>query len=82
MPRLRQTEREQAVDIVRTGMTHADVANQFNVKRTTISRLMIRLKQTGSTADRPRSGRPRVTTRRQDRHIRLIQLRNRLLVLW
>ena len=29
------------------------------------------------TNDRPRSGRPRVTTRRQDRYIRLTHLRNR-----
>ena len=43
MPRLRQNEREQAVGMVRAGMTHADVANQFNVDRTTIARLMIRL---------------------------------------
>ena len=54
-----------------------DVANQFNVDRSTITSLMIRLRQTGSTTDRPRSGRPRVTTERQDRHIRFIQLKNR-----
>ena len=37
----------------------------------------MRFGMTGSTRDLPRSGRPRVTTPRQDRRIRLIHLRNR-----
>ena len=38
---------------------------------------MIRLhQQTGRTNDIPRHGRPRVTSQRQDRHIRLIHLWN------
>ena len=36
-----------------------------------------RLRQTGTTNDRPRSGRPRVTSRRQDRYMPLTHLRNR-----
>ena len=43
----------------------------------TITRLMSQLRQTGSTSDRSRSGRPRETTLRQDRHIRLIHIRDR-----
>ena len=35
------------------------------------------LRETGHLADRPRSGRPRVTSRHQDRTIRLAHLRNR-----
>ena len=44
----------------------------------TISRLVQRLRATGRLTDRPRSGRPRVTTQRQDRRIRYVHLRNRL----
>ena len=44
----------------------------------TISRLVQRLRATGRLTDRPRSGRPRVTTQRQDRRIRIVHLRNRL----
>ena len=77
MPRLRQNEREQAVGMLLVGMTQTQIANHFNVSRMTIYRLMIRLRDTGNTSDRPRSGRPRVTTLRQDRHIRFIHLRNR-----
>ena len=40
---------------------------------------MIRLRQTGRTNDRPRNDRPRVTSQRQDRHLRLIHLRNRMI---
>ena len=42
-----------------------------------LARLKTRLRDTGTTHDRPRSGRPRETTLRQDRHIRIIPLRNR-----
>jgi transposase len=56
MPRLRQNDRERALGMVQAGMTHQAVADHFNVSRMTISRLMIRLRQTGRTNDRPRNG--------------------------
>jgi hypothetical protein len=61
------------VCFVRIGAFHA------NVSGITISRLMIRLRQTDRTNDRPRNGRPRVTSQRQDRHVRLIHLRNHMI---
>ena len=60
-------------------MTHQAVADHFNVSRITISRLMICLRQTDRTNDRPLNGRPRVTSQRQDRHLRLIHLGNRMI---
>jgi transposase len=75
MPRLRQNDRERAVGMAQAGMTHQAVADHFNVSRITSSRLMIRLRQTGRTNDGPRNGRPRVTSQRQDRHLRIIHLR-------
>jgi hypothetical protein len=77
MPRLRQHERKQAVGMLLAGMAQTQIASHFNVSRMTIYRLMIRLRDTGNTSDRPRSGRPRVATLRQDRHIRFIHLRIR-----
>jgi hypothetical protein len=77
MPQLRQNDREQGVGMVQAGMTHQALADHFNVSRITIPMLMIRLRQTDRTNDRPRNGRPRVTSQRQDRHLRLIHLRNR-----
>ena len=59
------------------GQRQQQVANHFGVNVSTIERLVRRLRETGHLADRPRSGRPRVTSRRQDRTIRLAHLRNR-----
>jgi transposase len=53
------------------------VALQFGVNVSTIERLVRRLRDTVRVADRPRQERPRVTTPRQDRAIRLAHLRNR-----
>jgi len=77
MPRLHQDEQERAIGMLRAGMSQTAVANHFNASRMTMYRLMVRLRNTGTTSDRPRSGRPRATTLRQDRQIRLIHLRNR-----
>ncbi|XP_071114768.1 uncharacterized protein [Haliotis cracherodii] len=59
------------------GATQHQIARTFNCSQTTISKLIIRYQQTGQTQDRPRSGRPRVTTPAEDRYIRQIHLRNR-----
>jgi hypothetical protein len=40
---------------------------------------MIRLRQTGRTNDRPRNDKPHETSQSQDRHLRLILLRNRMI---
>ena len=74
MPRLCQNDRERAVGMAQTGMIPQAVAEHFNVSRITILTLMIRLRQAGRT-----NGRPRVTSQRQDRHVCLIHLRNRMI---
>ena len=77
MPRLSSVDRERAIGMLNSNVPSADVARHFGVSPATITRLRDRLQQTGATADRPRSGRPRVTTPGQDRHIRLTHLRQR-----
>lgn len=79
MPRLNQNQRMQAIGMVDAGLRHYDVANRFGVTRATITRLVTRYRTRGSAADVPRSGRPRVTTPEQDRHIRTSHLRDRFL---
>ena len=78
MPRLRQNDHERAVGMVQAEITHQAVGYLFNVSRITISRPMIRLQQTSRTNNRSRNGRPRVTSQRQERHLRLNHLRNRM----
>ena len=79
MAPLRAAARENAIGRLQAGQRQADVAHALNVSQSTISRLWNRFRQSGSTADAPRSGRPRVTTPAQDRFIRLRHLRNRFL---
>ena len=79
MPPLRAAARENAIGHLQAGQRQTDVAHALNVSQSTISRLWNRFRQSGSTADAPRSGRPRVTTPAQDRFIRLRHLRNRFL---
>ena len=69
--------RGRAIALLMQGQRQQQVANHFGVNVSTIERLVRRLRETGHLADRPRSGRPRMTSRRQDRTIRLAHLRNR-----
>ena len=75
---LSQLDRDRAIALILQGRSQRDVAQQFGVHESTILRLVQRLRATGRLTDRPRSGRPHITTQRQDRRIRLIHLRNRL----
>ena len=60
------------------GQRQQQVADHFGVNVSTIERLVRRSRETGHLADRPQSGRPRVTrSRRKDRTIHLAHLRNR-----
>ena len=77
MPRLCNDERNRAVTMLHQGATQQQVAIALGVHQTTVHRLQGRFVHFGNTNDRPRSGRPRVTTARQDRLMRLTHLRNR-----
>ena len=78
MVRLSQLDRGRAIALILQGRSQRDVAQQFGVHESTISRFVQHLRTTGRLTDRPRSGRPRVTTQGQDRRMRLVHLRNRL----
>ena len=79
MPRLNNDERNQAIRILNAGMSATVLSRHFGCTRKTIERLRRRFRVTGNLADRPRSGRPRVTTATDDRYIVLPHLRNRRL---
>ena len=64
MPRLDNASRERAIGMLQLCATQGDVAIRF-------WRLWNRYRNTNSTADCPRSDRPRVTNNRQDRLVRL-----------
>ena len=81
MPRLSQDIRNQALGMIRAGMTVRGVAAQLNVDKNTVQRLVQRHRANGSVSDRPRSGRPRVTTAAQDQYLRTSHLRHDLVFL-
>ncbi|KAG2458844.1 NF1 protein, partial [Polypterus senegalus] len=60
------------------GTRTADVARAINCHVRTVRLLRQRYRETGRTADHPRSGRPRVTTPTQDRYIQISHLRDRM----
>ena len=76
MPRLNQQSRNRALGMIDGGASIREVACHFNVDMSTIVRLRRRYNTTGSVADRPRQGRPRVLTPADERFIRLSSLRN------
>jgi transposase len=80
MPRLNEGQRNNAIGRLQTGETQTHISRVLNVSQSNISRLWDRYQQQGSTHDRPQSGRPRVTTPAQDRHIRLRNLRDRFTI--
>src|ERR1700729_668692 len=76
MPRLAESEKNQIIGLLNAGVRISTVARTFNVSRLTVYRLQQRFQPTGVTRDRPRPGRPRVSTQRQDGFIRTVHLRN------
>ena len=79
VPRLNNDDRNRILGLLEGGLSQTQVALRFNVARCTINRLVLRYRATGSVADRPRAGAPRVTSRRLDVYIRVCHLRNRFL---
>ena len=62
MVRLTDVQRGRAIALLMQGQRQQQVANHFGVNVSTTERLVRRLRETGHLADRPRSGRLRVTS--------------------
>ena len=80
MPRLNSEERARVLAMLECGQMQKQVARCFNVLRLTIRRLVLRVRVTETFADWPRSGRPHVTSARQDNFIRQRHLRDRFVM--
>jgi hypothetical protein len=77
MPRLDENQHLRAIGMLQAGLAQNVVARYFGCHCNKILSLWRRFRQFGNTRDSRRSGRPRVTSHRQDNHIRLVHLRNR-----
>ncbi|MEW8545001.1 MAG: transposase [Candidatus Thiodiazotropha sp.] len=75
--KLSETDRARALGCLDAGMRSREVARRFHTSHQTINRIRQRYRQTGQFKDMPRSGRPKVTTRAEDRYIATTVARNR-----
>lgn len=66
---LTKVERERALGMKAAGISADEIAATFQVHRSTIFRLIKRFRNTGSTADIPRPGRPSLLTARTQRQV-------------
>lgn len=80
MPRrkLSAAQSNMAIGMITAGQNQTEVAAYFNVSQSVISRLVNRHAENGSVSERPRTGRPRVTTRAEDRYITISARREAL----
>ena len=79
VPRVSKHLRNQAIGLREAGVSKIDVACRLNCHVSTITRLQNRYNTFGSVSDRPKSGRPRLTTRRKNVNMRVSHLQNRFL---
>ena len=70
-------EKARALGRLEAVMYAVNVANQFNVHRSTPFRLRQRHRATGTVSDRPSSGQPKCTTQNEDRYIAATVARRR-----
>jgi len=75
MPRFTENQRRHAIGMLQAGLAQNIVARHFGVHRNTIQSLLRRIRQSGNTRGRQRSGRPRVTSHQQDNYIMRVHLR-------
>ena len=75
--KLTNLQRAMAVGQLNAGRSFNDVAQTFGVSSLTIRRLLSRFNQTNDVKDRPQSGPPRATSRREDNFICTSALRSR-----
>ncbi|GFR87478.1 transposable element Tc1 transposase [Elysia marginata] len=76
---LSEADGHRALGLLQAGLPISEVSLRMNANRTTIFKLRQRLHETNTVSDRPRSGRPRCTTQRQDRNLVRNHMNNRFL---
>ena len=65
--RLTYEQRIQVTTLRAEGLSYELLAERFNVRKATIIDLVCKYQKTGSVAKKERTGRPKVSTERQDR---------------
>ena len=69
MPKLTVLQRATIVVLTKNGLSQRQIADQVGCLKTAVKKTQDKYQATNSITDMARSGRPRVTTERTDRHI-------------
>ena len=75
--KLSKTDRARALGCIDVGMRSREVERRFRTSHQTITRIVQRYRHSREFKDLPRSGRPRVTTRAEDRYFTNVVVSNR-----
>ena len=75
--KLSETDRARALGCLDAGIGSREVARKFQTSHQTINRIRQRYRHTELFKDRPRSGRPKITTAAEDRYVTNVIARNR-----
>lgn len=75
----RSEQRSAVIALHQTGMTEREIAKARKISKTAVHNAIHRYYQTGSFQDRPRSGRPKITSETEDNFIVTTSKRNRRL---
>jgi transposase len=65
--RISEKTRYEAIFLRNQGLSHRQIANKLNIAYSNVARILKRFTETGDIKDRRRSGRPAVTTQRDER---------------
>ena len=76
---LSELTRAMIIGRLQSGRNQYEVARFFGVSQSAVSKIKHKFMETNGVKDRPRSGRPRVTTRREDVFLTTQASRNRRL---
>ena len=77
MPRLSIIQRDRIIQFKNSGLSNRKIAKKINCDEKSVRNTLKRYKMYETLLDMPKSGRPRVTTERDDRSIKLESLRDR-----
>ena len=77
MPRLNVLQRATIVILTKNGLSQRQIADQVGCLKTAVKKTQDKYRATNSITDTARSGRPRVTTERTDRHIAILSKSDR-----
>jgi len=70
-------ERASIVTLRNEGYSHAEIGRKLQISKSTVTYTLKRHQETGQNESRKREGRPRITTTKEDRYIKIISKRNR-----